>query len=283
LAIIRVPSTHKASLTQNQKQTIAKEFNLSEIVFLHLPSSPSVSTTSRDIDIFTSYAEVPFAGHPTIGTTYYLLKTANEGSDGEIDTIVTKAGSISISAFGERKVKALIPQAFHRHVKTFASELTPGGVEHPLCSIVKGMTFIYVKLSDLDTLGKVNTTNGNLVGDTYKGIEAMDEGWKVGLVGTMYYVSMNDGGDGGERRYRTRMIASREDPGTGSASSGLACFLAKEFVGKEDGKETFVFEQGVEMGRRNEITVEVEVKGGEIERVWLSGEAAVVMQGTLEI
>jgi PhzF family phenazine biosynthesis protein len=145
------------------------------------------------------------------------------------------------------------------------------------------MTFIYVQLPDLKTLSRVTIKNGHLAGDVSGGAEPMDEGWREGFIGTMYYVSMSNTGNGKERKYRTRMIDSWEDPGTGSASCGLACFLAKEFIGEGDGREIFVFEQGVEMGRRNEITVEVEVKRGEIEKVWLSGEAVVVMEGTLEV
>ncbi|EPE29592.1 Diaminopimelate epimerase-like protein [Glarea lozoyensis ATCC 20868] len=280
LAIIRVPSTSK--LTQNQKQAIAAEFNLSETVFLHLTSDDSNQTTSRTIDIFTPNAELPFAGHPTIGTIFYLLKTGGEGSNSNIDTITTKAGPIPISLFGDNKVRAVIPQTFHRHAKTFTSKFT-GDVGHPMCSIVKGMTFIYVQLPDLETLGKVDLQTGNVVGDTYASAETMDEGWKVGLVGTMYYVPVNTPGKGEQRHYRTRMIFTREDPGTGSASCGLAAYLAKEVVGGGEGRESFVFEQGVEMGRRNEITVEVEIKGGEVEGVWLSGEAAVVMEGTVQV
>jgi hypothetical protein len=117
-----------------------------------------------------------------------LLKTGNEGSDASIAEVVTKAGRIPISLFGEEKVKALIPQNFHTHEKVFESELTPGEFRHPLCSIVKGMTFIYVPLPDLETLGKVDIRQGNLAGDTYNSSSFMDENWREGLVGTMYYV-----------------------------------------------------------------------------------------------
>ena len=74
------------------------------------------------------------------------------------------------------------------------------------------------------------------------------------------------------------MFGTREDPGTGSASSALGCLLTAG-----GGKERFVFEQGVEMGRRNVIEVEV-VRGEEgVERVVLGGAAVEVMQGNLEV
>lgn len=64
VAIIQVPASISQTLTQHQKQSIASEFNLSEIVFLHLPVE-GTDSSERKIDIFTSLAEVPFAGHPT--------------------------------------------------------------------------------------------------------------------------------------------------------------------------------------------------------------------------
>jgi PhzF family phenazine biosynthesis protein len=73
VAIIKVPASESASLTQKQKQSIASEFNLSEIVFLHLPTEGTTTSKELKIDIFTSIAEVPFAGHPTIGTSHYSL------------------------------------------------------------------------------------------------------------------------------------------------------------------------------------------------------------------
>lgn len=276
-AIIRVPSGLSTSLTQAQKQRIASEFNLSEIVFLHTPTSSYPPSTERKIDIFTSLAEVPFAGHPTIGTTWYLLKTRKE----KVDTLITKAGRIPVSWDEETNVvKAEIPHDFRVHEVTYKSGYNEK--ENATASIVKGMSFVYVKLESLEELGSA-VKEGNLHGNTYDPSK-LDEGWKVGLVGTMYFVAQGTD-EFGRRKYRTRMFGSREDPGTGSASSGLACYLAGLVDEKEGmGPFKFAFVQGVEMGRRNEISVEVTKKeGGGIEKVVLSGAAVTVMEGSLEV
>ncbi|CZR57717.1 related to phenazine biosynthesis protein phzC [Phialocephala subalpina] len=277
VAIVQVPST--VSLTQQQKQGIASEFNLSEIVFLHLPAE-GTSPSSRKIDIFTSQAEVPFAGHPTIGTSFYILYTTAQN----VDTVITKAGPIPIEKDEKTgEVKAVIPQDFHVHAKTYASPLT--GKYHPVASIVNGMSFIYVELPDLETLAKARENlNVSEFGTTYNP-SALDKGWQNGLVGTMYYVPMG-ADEFGRKKYRTRMFGSREDPGTGSASSGLGCYLAGlEEKSKGKGSFKFAFTQGVEMGRRNEIAVEVTRKeGGEgVEKVVLIGAVVTVMEGTLEV
>lgn len=275
VAVVRVPAFEKANLTQTQKQAIAKEFNLSEIVFLHLPAEGS-NYDEVNIDIFTSFAEVPFAGHPTIGTSNYLLHSLGK----DTKAVITKAGRIPIAVDEQTKhVKAEIPQAFHIHGKTFTSELNT--LQNPTTSIVKGMSFIFVVLPDLPTLAKASL---NLNVDTYDP-SPLDEGWQKGLIGTMYLVAQGVD-EFGRKKYRTRMFGSREDPGTGSASSALGCWLALKEP-KEAGKGLFkfAFTQGVEMGRPNDISVEVtrNETGTGIEKVLLSGPAVETMEGTLEI
>ncbi|KAH7383088.1 phenazine biosynthesis protein-like protein phzf family [Cadophora sp. MPI-SDFR-AT-0126] len=273
VAVVRVPSG--SSLSQTQKQAIAAEFNLSEIVFLHLPDEGETSS-ERKIDIFTHKAEVPFAGHPTIGTSHYLLHTTSQ----DVNTVITKAGKIAIEKDEQTgEVKAEIPFDFHVHEKTFESTLN--GIKNPVASIVNGMSFIYVVLKDLETLAKAKE---NLHVNTYDP-SVLDDGWKNGLIGTMYLVALGTD-EFGRKKYRTRMFGSREDPGTGSASSGLGCWLA----GQEDrslgkGPFKYAFTQGVEMGRKNEIGVEVTrgENGDGIQKVVLSGTATPVMEGTLEI
>ncbi|PQE07916.1 hypothetical protein CJF32_00003048 [Rutstroemia sp. NJR-2017a WRK4] len=289
LAIVLPPTP--STLTQSQKQSIANEFDLSETVVMHLPSSTSSSTTPPTeitIDIFTSHIEIPFAGHPTIGSAFFVLNYLNLNS---VTALITKAGRIPISRVGGR-VRAEVPFDVHVHAVETPCSLQTSGESNPTVSIVNGMAFTYVQLPDLAALARAQEL-GNLHRDTYS-TDALDEGWRRGLVGTMYYVFVGEDTDGEGKKvkkYRTRMFATEEDPGTGSASSGLGVWLAGEEEGEGDGGEyRYGFEQGVEMGRRNEIWVDVET-GGEgvtglkrgIKKVWLSGEAVRVMEGELEI
>jgi len=150
------------------------------------------------------------------------------------------------------------------------------------------MSFIFVPLPDLETLAKatvnLHAEKYSTAGGTYDP-SPLDDGWQVGLVCTMYLVAQGED-EFGRKKYRTRMFGTREDPGTGSASSALGCYLALQEP-KEIGKGPFryAFTQGVEMGRPNEIAVEVtRGEGGEgIEEVLLSGAAVKVMEGTLEV
>lgn len=175
----------------------------------------------------------------------------------------------------------------------------------PIVSIVKGMSFIMVPLAGLDALGRASQAgsgSGSIVppGDTYKGLHLdADDGWAVGIVNTMYYVEVEGrpvlgAGIEGEWVLRTRVIGRIEDPGTGSASSGLCAYLA---MGLEDGlgEGPFRFRlvQGVEMGRQCDIFVRVlrkrkmgvdgEGNGWEVEKVELEGSAVKVMEGVIEV
>ncbi|APA14004.1 hypothetical protein SS1G_11185 [Sclerotinia sclerotiorum 1980 UF-70] len=298
LAIIRPPTPN--SLSQIQKLQIAKEFNLSEVVFLHLPreetTDPKSNPKEIKIDIFTTDAEIPFAGHPTIGTAFYIRNYLGLKS---VEALITKAGRIPLS-FPDNNGKgktttAQIPHNIHIHTTThpFKDFTTGHETQCPIISIVNGMSFILVHLSSLEDLERVQEF-GNLNRDSYY-TGLLDEGWGSGLCCTMYFVGV--GKEGGREMFRTRMFAGMEDPGTGSASCALACWLGLRGVGGE-GKgvgtvegngnggleKRFGFVQGVEMGRRNDIFVDVRMRsdGGAVEEVLLSGEAVKVMEGTLE-
>src|SRR5436190_551037 len=118
LAVVTVPSANRSQLTQAQKQIIAREFNLSETVFVHETSEDSADEIP--IDIFTTQAEIPFAGHPTIGTSHYLLHKYPSTK-----AILTKAGRIGITLDASANtVSAAVPHNVHIHTTRFTSGLS---------------------------------------------------------------------------------------------------------------------------------------------------------------
>ncbi|KIW36096.1 uncharacterized protein PV06_11609 [Exophiala oligosperma] len=281
LAIIKVPSI--VALTQDQKQEIAREFNLSESVFLHEQTAKDRADHSVRIDIFTSYAEVPFAGHPTVGTANYILRQLKNDSLDDIQALQTKAGrlpwTINPSVGG---VQISVAHNLHIHGSPFADQ--PFG-HFPVVSIVKGMTFILVHLPDLDVLA---AQTQNLVGrdNTSTATAKLDHGWREGIVVTYFYVNLGVT-DGGINYLRVRSLGSREDPATGSAASALTSYVSLQ-TGKA-GRYRYKLTQGVEMGQKSEIFVEIGVKESstgqiqEIDDILLSGCGVQTMQGTLEI
>ncbi|KAK4934519.1 hypothetical protein LTR10_024236 [Elasticomyces elasticus] len=280
LAIICVPSS--ITLSQSQKQRIAREFNLSESVFLHEQTTQDKNDHTVRIDIFTSYAEVPFAGHPTVGTANYLLRLLKDDPLNNVAALQAKAGRFPITRAPEIDGAEIgLAHNVHIHNSPFADQ--PTIAKYPVVSIVQGMTFILADLPDLETLAS-QKSNPLGVENVYSAYTKLDEGpWRTGLVGTYFFVDL--GFEGEVRQLRTRMFASREDPATGSAASALTSYLSLQ-QGKP-GRYKYLLTQGVEMGQRSQISVEVGVKYGadglEIDEILLSGSAVLIMQGTLEV
>lgn len=299
LAVVLVSAPLRSSLSETQKQKIARDFNYSETTFLH---EPSPGSDTADFDIFTPLSRMSFAGHPTIGTAIYAASHAS--SYPGVTALRTVAGRIPfVYDAGTGRATVDIPHDVHVHSARLANPLAlgPGSAPSvPIVSIVKGMAFGLAQLPDLETLGKAT---GPLVPphERYQG-KFLDKGsgWDVGYTGTFWYVDLGveseegasatrgegegEGGNEGVRVLRTRSTPQHEDPGTGSASAALCCYLALMEGGGEKKTTRFHLVQGVEMGRRCDIFVEVGVDGkGGIEGVKLSGAAVRVMSGVLEV
>lgn len=309
LAVVFVPAALRDSVTQETKQRIAREFNLSETVFLHtVENELNRAVTTREIDIFTIEEELPFAGHPTIGTAYLVLHHLGWS---HVNTLLTKAGPIRIeSLHGGRDVRAAIPHAVHFHQQTLGdllnsastTEATAGVIKNglstdaeiraaelaaPVVSIVKGMTFLLTRLPSLEHLARSAPVNRL----DFAKIELLDEGeWHESFVARYYYVSSADSrASDGSREFalQTRMVElGFEDPATGSAACTLASYLA--ISEKVEKGARFAITQGVEMGRRSDITVDAvvtETASGtvQLKELYLGGTSVVVMTGSIPV
>ncbi|KAJ3833787.1 hypothetical protein F5878DRAFT_632095 [Lentinula raphanica] len=323
------------SLTQQQKQLLAREFNLSETVFIHTtqrnhndPSEPFV------IDIFTTTEELPFAGHPTIGAGWFLAQRWKTRTEFRLSTrageiLVTNTsrvngsvGSANMDGVNEdvpaKLVKLQVPIDFMTHPlyhspglstlksKVHQPELEPddyvNGVEgaEPVASIVKGMSFILIQLSNEGALARMKPLYGiteaelrvpdNHLGD-WKGFSSLyvfvigSNDTHLGSADTndSIFDEVTDTNANDIIRIRTRVLHSGglEDPATGSAASTLCGWLA---VQKGAGKWRFEVIQGIEIGRESRIGVLVDVDGhGSVSKIELLGGAVKVAEGVLQV
>ncbi|EXJ80664.1 hypothetical protein A1O3_06948 [Capronia epimyces CBS 606.96] len=323
-------SVHGNSLSTARKSLIAKEFKYSETCFLHDAPEPG---QPRTLEIFTETGEeLPFAGHPVIGAAHFIfhhLEKLQYGGPADRDTqrqsavLLTKAGRIPIFFNPYRQVAACaVPFKFHVHSyqvpieKIIATQphvqIVPTidkekGKTFPLVSIVKGMSFVLVDLTDNPELFAA------LQGGKSPEVE-FDEEWSPSFVGCMYYKLTARSEQPGEptiHNIQARMISHGiEDPGTGSACSALSCYLAlREASGSVEPKasdqdtelatkaadlkleakterKVFGIQQGAEMGRVCTIAVEVDVKTdadgqSTVTNVILSGRANTMSEGRL--
>ncbi|KAF5353988.1 hypothetical protein D9756_007072 [Leucocoprinus leucothites] len=279
IAIVRVPATGSTLLTQEQKQLIAREFNLAETVFMHDNAPDASPDTPVKIDIFTPEKELPFAGNPTVGASWYLL-TKSGGRRKDV-TLTTKAGKVPAILQDSGRVRLQVPVDFKEHnpiqlawLKSAQPDLQvmdyasgADGAE-TVASIVKGMTFVLLRLNSEDALSRFKGHAGK--------IEVPWLGEWQGLVGLYAFYEREDG------VVRTRVFfGTIEHPAAGSAASTLAGWLGKR---KGPGKWNFEIVQGVEVGRRSEIEVQVEVgSDGEVNKMELGGEAVEVMEGSIAV
>ena len=158
----------------------------------------------------------------------------------------------------------------------------------PVVSIVKGITFVLVRLPNIEThLAAVRASPVGIAN------VQTDAGWETQLLAAFFYVvtshtasSSGDSAVSTTTHLRTRMVEPDlgEDPATGAASLALTAYLALQHGGAS-AKHDFELQQGVEMGRHSyiRVTVGLDKAGTAVERILLAGSAVTTMHGTLEV
>jgi PhzF family phenazine biosynthesis protein len=302
LAIVHEPAGPHPSLTQDQRQAIAREFNLSETIFVYAPHKTSAGdeTPEWDVNIHTIKGELPFAGHPTVGVSCHLLSQVAETTEQGIASnaaikanLSTGAGRIGVSYNHATGIATLnVPHNYHQHdtqlisgvLQKMQPQLPASDVDSPVSvSIVKGMTFMLVRLDDVETLSHVihNQAEATLM-------KPLNAEWDSKLGGVLFYVPLQDSPDG-TRNFRVRMIEvdyAGEDAATGSACCCLAAY--QTLTHSQDPVTKFSMTQGVEMGRPSNLGITIHATSDphlqnarRLEQVLLHGTAVPVQEGTL--
>ena len=240
-----------------------------------------------------------YTGHPTIGTLCYIGMQENKSTSTKIKLSV-KAGPIEARFDGETlSAEAVIPHNVHVHAlpidlqsivatqpglrSAFASSAAGAHVDaFPMVSIVKGMTFVMVELPSVEQhLSAVKFSSRAIP----TAAEKIDEDWETTILDPMFFVKLPPS-EAGTIRLRTRVVVQDvgEDPATGSASCGLAAYLSL-LDGKAGKTYQFEMTQGVEMGRKSQIRVRVQLDetGQGVKSVWLSGRSIIVSEGVIRL
>jgi trans-2,3-dihydro-3-hydroxyanthranilate isomerase len=274
------------ALDTAQMQAIAREFNLSETVFVTAAENPAHSAKVR---IFTPAAEMPFAGHPAVGTAILLTTLKAQFGSGDGDALVvleTGIGAIRVGvklrpgvpAFAEFDAPRLpeltgnLPstERLAAAVGLLPSEI--GFENHQPARSEAGNGFALIPVSNREALGQASV---NLAQWTAAFADA-------GVVGAFLYTRdcIHN-----TSAFHARMFAPThgvpEDPATGSAAICFAAALHR-FDTLPDGTHRRVIEQGFAMGRPSLMTLTLAVRGGKLETVRLGGHAVHVTSGVLE-
>ena len=263
-------------------QSIAREMNLSESVFV-FPAETAAGT--RRVRIFTPGSELPFAGHPTVGTAFVLASTGEIAMTGDTTRIVLEEGvgpvPVVIRSKGGRPVFSQLsaakfpeegPAAPSREELAAVLSLQPeqiaAGSNRPR-AFSCGVPYLFVTVRDLEALAAIKFNSAE---------------WEQHVAGswaTEIYVLTQPGSTDVRARMFAPGLGIVEDPATGSAAAAMAGYLAPANPG--DGMLNWTVRQGVEMGRASTMEVEADVVHGEISAVRVGGASVMVSQGSITL
>ena len=273
-------------LGAQQMQQVTREFNLSETVFVFPPQNPR---HTRQLRIFTPGAEVPFAGHPTVGTAYILAAIGAIPLDGELTRIVFEEGVGPVDvAIRARAGQPVFTQLSAAKLPEFGPPPPPPEVISALLSldvsdllldaqapaaISCGMPFLYVPLRDLAAIRRVRLDRGQWE-------RSLASFWAQQVYVFTYDTELS--GSHVHARMFAPALGVDEDAATGAAATALAGYLG---VRDQAGSGTlrWVVEQGFEMGRPSILEVEADKADGDITAIRVGGSTVLVSEGTMEI
>jgi trans-2,3-dihydro-3-hydroxyanthranilate isomerase len=239
---------------------IAREFGFSETVFLQASDDARCDVRTR---IFTPGVELPFAGHPTIGTAAALGRET--GATGLVFDQL--AGALTVAVDGDLASFVLdrpieIGPVDEVSVERMAVVLgvDPSDVVAGGRTVSAGVPFLMVEVASLDALARCAPVEAPTPDGLYVVCRVDEHGW------------------------RARMFAPHlgiaEDPATGSAATAFAGLLA---LAEPDGEVSWRIDQGVELGRPSRIDVTADVSAGRPRWVRVAGRSVVVAEGTLHV
>ena len=266
-------------------QTIAREFNLAETVFVLKAQNP---THSARVRIFTPAIEMPFAGHPTVGTAVLLaqLKSPSPQAGGDALVVLEEQigpvrvgvrlppGSAPFAEFDAPRLpqeSGTLPPAERLAAALGLIPAEIGFENHRPTKFAAGNTFAFIPVASLEAIAKAHVASSHWSGAIQGGIGA--------YLYCRQTVHINSA-------FHARMFAPDhgvpEDPATGSAAASFAGVVHR-FDALPDGQHKRVIEQGFEMGRPSLIDLSLHVQGGKLEAVRIGGHAVRVAEGTIEV
>jgi len=267
--------TDARGLSTEQMQAIALETNLSETTFI-IPREPDVEREKGvRVRIFTTDEELPFAGHPTLGTATVLRGTGGASTI----WLDLDAGKIRVNfrdenglAFGEMRQRDPEFLAVHKLEEIARiTGLAPSDIESdlPIQTVSTGIQFTIVPVRSLTTLQKLKFEWSRAA----EYIERTKSGF-------FYFIAR--GAVNPKTDMHVRMIFyGGEDPATGSAAGCAASWMVKYGVAKPGQK--VAIEQGLECRRPSRLIVSAEKTGDKVTDVLVGGNAVPVIRGELTI
>jgi trans-2,3-dihydro-3-hydroxyanthranilate isomerase len=273
-------------LNDDEMQALAREMNLSETTFIFPRDAATEAREGKKVRIFTVEQELPFAGHPTLGTALYLYASdANEKKPSEI-SLDLKAGKIPVrftaksenaganpvdgQVFGEmrqRDPEFGTPLSREEVARVIGIAVDEIPLEWPIQPVSTGLTFTIVPFRNRQTLSDLKFSYGQAA-----------EFLKNSGANFFYFLCPER--REGRLEARARMFFyGGEDPATGSAAGCAASWMVRHGVANSD--EQVVIHQGVECRRPSEMYVRATREGERVTDVRVGGYAVEILRGTV--
>ncbi len=261
-------------LTKNQMQMIAREMNFSETTFVFPSESKDAEASIR---IFTPAGEIPFAGHPVLGTVFALMKK-KKGKKPVNMELELKLGMIRVDIVKSTKKETRL--TMHQPIPEFGSALQNRGQAARAVGIrgfdllgggvvSNGLDFLIVEVSEEDIVKKSNL---NIE-------EALNVLSRHNVIGIYLFARKESKRVNIHARFFAPALSITEDPATGSAAGALGGYLARILKFPADLK--LVIEQGKEINRPGLIRVDVHCDRGMVQDVKVSGSVVQVGEGSI--
>jgi trans-2,3-dihydro-3-hydroxyanthranilate isomerase len=252
-------------LTTEQLQALAREFNLSETAF---PMAPTSDDADYRLRIFTPAAELPFAGHPSVGCAWLLHDLGRLSTGRAVQECGAGLLPVDVSADGATLTggAAVVGDEIERVEVCRAVGLDVDDLIGPPPRWAgTGLLFAYVHVRD-DAVRRAAPDLARLAELGHGGVSVF---------------SYDDG------RAHVRVFAGGvgvpEDPATGSAALGLGVWLVDAGLAAPDGRTTYLVEQGIEMHRPSRLSCAVEASGGQVVSATVSGRVVPVAEGRVTV
>lgn len=258
-------------LSEEEMQALAREMNLSETTFI-LPREPSVERERGvRVRIFTVQEELPFAGHPTLGTAFQLRRAGAP----EI-VLDLNVGKVPVRfeeepgkpLFGEMtQVNPAFGERHDREAVVRASGLRDGDIDPslPIQTISTGLPFTVVPIRGLEIMRGLHV-------DLRSSTEYLERSG-----GKFFYFVSRETVDPAARLHARMMFCNGEDPATGSAAGCAAAWMVAYGVAQPE--ERVLIEQGVEMKRPSRIFVRASRQDDRVVNVRVGGNVVEVLRG----
>lgn len=281
--------TDAAGLTDEEMQRIAREMNLSETVFVLPPGNPKAAAKVR---IFTPKQEIPFAGHPILGTFYLLAALKKLPLTEPITQLYYECNigifPIELRAHKEQILRVVMTQPkpeFLGRVETADALLDVAkalgmdrraiaDAKFPVEVVSTGLPVIIVPVRTLTAVRSLNP-NHTLITEVCA---------RFGANGIMVFTTVTvDEFSTVHTRMFAAPVGIPEDPATGSASGALGAYLVQNGVVEVAITTEIISEQGYEMDRPSRIIIQVESDDDMIQEVKVGGEVVMVIEGTITL